>query len=247
MLNAFFKKIRIKLIYSDDKKAISLMITILIISSILVSTITVGDIIIRHSKTVKGSEFSENAYLAAESALEKVNYDILKNYDNISSYATEETVDMSNGATYEVTNITLDNRAPFVVTLGAGESFELALDFNGTNIYPASITINKDGSASTDLMIYECITTETSPRVCASGYVQTFKSLLPYSFNVDEEEKYYKIRINNLDASSPETYTLTPSDNLPVGVDITVKGIYEGYERQAKSSLPKWQTFGIDQ
>jgi len=238
---------------SHEKRAISLIITILIISSILVSTITVGDIMIRHSQTVKSSEVSEIAYFAAESALEKASYEILKNYDNVSSYDLGGS--MTNDATYEITDVTLDDRASFEVTLGAGESFELALDFNGTNIYPANITLAQTGSVSTDLIIYEC-TTGGDPRMCSSGYIQTFVSsipspsyILPYNdANIFEEDtKYYKIRINNLDTSDSETYTLTPSaDNIPVGVDITAKGVYGGYERQAKSSFPKWQTFGVD-
>jgi len=234
---------------SNDKKAISLIITILIISSILVSTITVGDVIIRHSQTVKSSEVSENAYFAAESALEKVAYGILKNYDNVSTYTTGVPVEMPNGATYEITDVSLDIRTPeepLEITLGAGESFELALDFNGANIYPPSINVTQTpASLSTDLIIYECLTIAGPPRVCDSGYTQTFKSSLSHSFNIDEENKYYRIRINNLDALSSETYTLTPSaDSFPIGVDITAKGVYQGHERQAKSSFPKWQIFG---
>ena len=228
----------------NNKKALSLVITILIISSILVSTITVGDVIIRHSRTVKGSELSENAYFAAESALEKANYEILKNYENVLTYTLGGFI--SNGAAYEVTDVSLDNRAFFDVDLNAGESFELALDFNGTNIYPASVTVSQAGSVLTDLIIHEC-TTDGTPRICDSGYAQTFKSSLSHNFNIDEETKYYKIRINNLDVSSSETYTLTPSSgNLPIGVDVTAKGIYEGYERQAKGNFPKFQIFGID-
>ncbi len=228
---------------SNSKRAISLIITILIISSILVSTITVGDVIIRHSQTVKGSEVSENAFFAAESALEKASYKIIKNYDNVSSYTLSGS--MTNTADYEITAVSLDDRASFEVTLGASESFELAMDFNGATIYPPILNIDQTGSMSTDLIIYECLTIPGPPRVCDSGYTQTFVSSLPCNLSIDEEHEYYRIRINNLDASSSETYTLTPSvGNLPVGVDITAKGVYQGYERQAKSSFPKWQIFG---
>jgi len=231
---------------SNDKKAISLIITVLIISSILVSTITVGDVIIRHSQTVKGSEVSENAFFAAESALEKASYDIIKNYEDASSYTLSGSMD--NSATYEITDVILDIRTPLDLlekTLEAGESFELAMDFNGAAIYPPILNIDQTGSVSTDLIIYECLTIPGPPRVCDSGYTQTFVSSLPYDLSISEETKYYRIRINNLDASSSETYTLTPSaDSFPVGVDITAKGVYQGYERQAKSSFPKWQIFG---
>ncbi len=252
LLDIFLKKFKSQSpsTQSPSNQSISLIITVLIISSILVSTITVGDVMIRHSQTVKSSEVSEIAYFAAESALEKASYGILKNYDNVSSYTLSGS--MTNTAKYEVTDVSLDNRTPlipFEVTLGAGESFELALDFNGTNIYPLILNIDQTASVSTDLIIYECLTIAVPPppRVCDSGYTQTFVSSLPYNLSISEETKYYKIRINNLDASDSETYTLTPSaDNIPVGVDITAKGVYGGYERQAKSSFPKWQTFGTD-
>ena len=252
MLNIFSKRFKRKSACSNvpmfqcsnDKRAISLVITILIISSILVSTITVGDVIIRHSQTVKSSEVSENAYFAAESALEKANYEIIKNYDNVSSYTLSGSLD--NEATYEIIDVSLDNRASLAVLLGAGESLEMSFDFDGTNIYPPSVNITQAGAISTDLIIYEC-TTAGTPRVCVSGYAQTFVSALPYSLSIDEESKYYKIRINNLDTSTSETYILTPSaGNVPVGIDITAKGVYGGHERQAKSSFPKFQVFGID-
>ena len=261
MLNILSKKLKSQSLstQSPSNQSISLVITILIISSILVSTITVGDVIIRHSQTVKSSELSEDAYFAAESALEKANYEILKNYDNVSPYTLSG--NLTNTATYEITNVNvvLDVRTllnPLEITLEAGESFELAMDFNGSAIYPLNINIIQTGSISTDLIIYEC-TTDGTPRICDSGYTQTFVSSLPsppsspYVLPYNdasvfvEENKYYKIRINNLDASSSETYTLTPSaDSFPVGVDITAKGVYGGYERQAKSSFPKWQIFG---
>ena len=238
----------------SKKRAISLIITLLIISSILVSTITVGDVMIRHSQTVKSSEVSESAYFAAESALEKAAYGILKNYDNVSSYSLSG--NMANGATYQIVDVSLNNENSFEVTLGPGESFELALDFNGTNIYPANITLSQEGSAPTDLIIYECVTSG-EPRTCSSGYSQTFVSsipspsyILPYN-NVsifDEDAKYYKIRINNLDALASETYTLVSNEeSFPIGVDITAKGVYNGYERQAKSTFQKWQIFGANQ
>ena len=108
------------------------------------------------------------------------------------------------------------------------------------------MNVTQTGSISTDLIIYEC-TTAGTPRICDSDYSQVFKSSLPYSFNISEETKYYKIRINNLDALSSETYTLVPiAGTFPVGFSVTAKGVHDGYERQAKSSFPKSQFFGVD-
>jgi hypothetical protein len=228
--------------HQNHRQGISLIITILIISSILVSTITVGDVLIRHSQTVKSAEDSEMAFFATESALEKAKYDIFKNYEDISSYSLSGSLD--NGATYEILSTELEYDSYFSIDLGPGESFEIALDFNGTDLYPSSLSITQDGSVSTDLILYQCLTGGT-PRECATGYTQTFYSSLPFNFVISEEDRYYRIRINNLSASSSETYNLSPSGgDLPIAIDITAKGVYGGYERRSRSTYPKWQIFG---
>jgi hypothetical protein len=226
----------------NSRQGISLIITILIISSILVSTITVGDVLIRHSQTVKSVEDSEMAYFAAESVLEKAKYEIFKNYENISSYSLSGSLD--NGATYEILSTDIEYDSDFSIELGPGESFEIALDLNGIDLYPAALSITQNGSAPTDLIVYQCLTGGT-PRVCTTGYTQTFYSALPLNLSISEEDRYYRIRINNLSAFSSEIYNLSPSGgDLPIGIDLIAKGVYGEYERRSRGNYAKWQIFG---
>ncbi|MCF7907236.1 hypothetical protein K9K85_03090 [Patescibacteria group bacterium] len=226
----------------NHRQGISLIITILIISSILVSTITVGDVLIRHSQTVKSVEDSEMAYFATESVLEKAKYEIFKNYENASSYSLSGSLD--NGATYEILSADIEYDSYFSIDLDPGESFEIALDLNGTDLYPSTLSITQSGSVSTDLIVYQCLTGGT-PRICTTGYTQTLYSSLPLNLSISEEDRYYRIRINNLSASSSETYNLSPSGgDLPIGIDLTAKGVYGDYERRSRSNYPKWQIFG---
>ena len=246
---------------SPSTQGLSLILTLLIISSILTGTVLVADIIIRHSQIVMGAEVSEKAFFAAETGVEKASYEILKNYDNISTpYSLIGELD--DEAEYTVSALpdtacpnpptecsadVISNTNPWSITLDAGESFQINLDINGTNIYPATLNIDQDGSVATDLIIYECETTGT-PRVCSSTVSQSFIVTLSESSEdlpIDEENNYYKIRINNISASSQETYILTPSGDLPIGIEIRAIGSYSGYERKLVNNSPKWQKFGF--
>jgi len=250
-------------IFHKTKKnqALSLILTLLVVSSILTGTVLVGDIIIRHNQVVEGAEISEKAYFAAESAMEKALYEILQNYVNALTYTLDE--DLDDGANCLINagdiavdddcpnpdevecsngNITLDN--PWVVSLSANQSFQLDLDIDGAT-YPTSLTIYKAGDEPSDLLVYEC-TPAGTPRTCSTNLIQTFKVGFPYSFSLSDS-KFYQIRINNLGDSS-ESYTLTPGgeNTLPIGLEITTTGVYSGYERKLVNNFPKWQKFGTD-
>ena len=241
---------------SNDKRAVSLILTLLIISSVLTGTVLVADITIRHAQIIHGAEISEKAYFAAETGIQKAAYQAMKNYTDISTYSLDDS--FSDGSTYTAT-ISADTECPnpptecsalpvsatnpWTVTLAAGESFQLNIDINGA-AYPASVQIARSGSEDTDIIDYEC-TTAGDPRVCSSTMSQVFSITFPYTFNItDYETKYYRLRINNVGNSS-EDYILTPTGALPIGIEISSIGGYTGYERRLKTNLPKWQKFGI--
>lgn len=249
---------------TTNNSALSLILTLLIIGSILTGAVLVGDIIIRHSKTVKGTEISEIAFFAAETAIDKAAYQALKNYTDISNYTLSGTLPNSGGV-YSIASggIAVDNDCPnpptgctsgdiyettnpWEITLSADQSFRLDLDINSSaTIYPTSLTISKSGSEPSDLIIYEC-TTGGTPRECTSGYSQNFSVSFGNPITISASTKYYKIRINN-NGDASETYTLDPaggSSSLPIGIDISSTGTYSSYERQLKTNVPKWQTFG---
>ncbi len=253
--------------YAKKTRALSLILTLLIISSILTGTVLVGDIMIRHSQVVKGAEISEKAYFAAESAMEKVSYEILKNYENIGlSSEYDFSGELDNEAEYSVVytndDISPDDQCPnpdgiecssgsitgdnvWKITLEPNQSFQLDLDINGA-VYPATLTISKDGIQPSDLLIYQCTTMPGPPRVCSSDSSQVFKADFPNDISLAVSSYYYKIRINNLGSLS-ESYTLAPSDStLPIGINVRATGVYSGYERIVTSNFPKWQKFGVD-
>ncbi|MDA2936281.1 hypothetical protein MYX06_03630 [Patescibacteria group bacterium AH-259-L05] len=244
-----------------NNQALSLILTLLIIGSILTGTVLVGDTIIRHSRTVKGTEVSEIAYFAAETALEKASYHVVKNYADISTCALSGT--LSNGGSYSITagqaaihdtdpndGNTITNADPWDVTLSADQSFQLDLDIDGAT-YPTSLLIERvGGSEPSDLIIYSCTTTGSfdcttggTPRECSNGS-QEFNVSFSYNLTISASTTYYKIRINN-NGSANETYRLTPGNNtLPIGIDISATGTYSDYERKLKTNFPKWQIFG---
>ena len=246
-----------------NNQAISLILTLLIISSILTGTVLVGDILIRHSQVVKGTEVSEIAYFAAEAAIEKTAYEILKNYEGSSSYTLtgsfdngdysvgsgDVTVDTNcpNPDAVECNSGSITGSNPWTISLAAGQSFQLDLDINGAT-YPTNLNITQNATSTSDLIIYECTTDAGPPRDCPSTSGQQnfdVAFLSPgYDLAISASTRYYKIRINNL-SSSTQTYTLIPNNNLPIGINISAKGTYMKYERRIKSNYPKWQKFGI--
>ena len=246
-------------IKQSDNSALSLILTLLIISSILTGAVLVGDILIRHSQIIKGTEISEIAYFAAESAMEKAEYGVLKNYEDISTYTLTGTL-TDTDVSYALVSVDADASCPnpdgiecdsgdisgsntWLIRLESNQSFQLNLDIKGA-VYPATLTIYRTGTSPSDLLIYEC-TAQDSPPGCSSTASQVFKVSFPYvKSGISVPTNYYKIRINNL-GDSYERYTLVPSGVLPIGLDISVKGIYSGYERKIKNNFPKWQKFGI--
>ncbi|MBL7054001.1 hypothetical protein ISS06_02260 [Patescibacteria group bacterium] len=249
------KKLLKKIINNpNNNQGLSLILTLLIISSILTGTLLVGDVIIRHSQVVKGTEISEMAYFASESAIEKAAFDVMENYVDISAYSLSDSLTNESEYEIDVGEVVIDDSNPssgdvisaghpWEITLAPNESFSLDMDINGA-IYPTSIDIDKSGSVASDLLIYECTSLGT-PRICSAVSSQTFQVSFPYTLTVDSANKYYKIRINNIGAGS-EIYSIEPANNsLPIGVVINATGIYTGYERIISANFPKWQQFGI--
>ncbi len=240
---------------SNDNQGISLILTLLIISTVLTSTLIVSEITFRQGQIVYGAEVSEKGYFAAKTALEKAAYQLTKNYADIGDDLSGS---LSNGAEYtatitsdtacpnpgtECTDNPISNTNPWTIELEAGEAFELALNINGAN-YPSSIEITQTGTEPTDLVLFQC-TTSGTPRDCSTTKTQTFYITFPQTINTsDYLNSYFWIRINN-NGTVADSYTLTPSSSLPLGIIIKASGSCDEYERQLIQNIPKWQKFGI--
>jgi hypothetical protein len=223
---------------------------ILIISALLTAGLAVSDLIIRHSQTIKGTELSEMAYFAAESAIEKVLYKVFKEGCVITNCGVSGYL-WSDGPYYKIDNADIvvgTVSDSWLATVPAGRSFQLNLDLNGAS-YPSSITISKSGSNSSDLIVWWCETTGTTNKVCGSTTGQTFYPNFSSQTisNINVPNKYYKIRINNRGAGS-ETYTFSfTGASLPIDLEINeALGRYRGYTRKIKSTsphFPRYQAF----
>lgn len=262
-MNRFIQNIK----YTKANQGISLIIVLLVISSILVSTLIIGDILIRHARIVKGVEMSEKSFFAAEAAVEKSLYGILQNYDDVSTFTLSGSI---GSASYEVTSLDIDDddpngggdivcvdstcnagggNNPWEITLSSGEAFQLSVDLNGAT-YPTSLKIEKTtgGSGDSELVVYECTTDAGPPRVCSSTASQANYFTFPQTLTLSPTTKYYWIRINNTDSGS-HSYAVKPivplTTTLPIGVIINAKGSYLSYERRIEHNYPKWEEFGI--
>jgi hypothetical protein len=247
---------------SNDNKGISLILTLLIISTVLTATLIVSEISFRQGQIVYGAEVSEKAYFAAKTALEKAAYQVHKNYADIGDDLSGS---LSNGAEYtaeinadiycpDITETEciyycdnppapcpISNTNPWTIELEPGEAFEMSLDINGAT-YPSTIEVTQTGTEKTDLVLYQCETSGT-PRDCSATKTQTFYVTLPQTINISDNS-YFWLRINN-NGTVSDSYTLTPSSSLPIGIDIDATGSAEEYERRLNQNIPKWQRFGI--
>ncbi|MDD5173004.1 MAG: hypothetical protein PHG59_02575 [Patescibacteria group bacterium] len=226
---------------SPSTRALSLILTLLIISSILTGTVLFGEVIIRHSQVILGAEISEKSFFAAETAKEKACYQVFKNYQDPLSLNLSGTME-DEEQKYSVTTEIVYQTGDWIIDLDPQESFQLDMDINGV-VYPSSIEIRRIGSTESDIVVYEC-NTGGDPRVCSSAASQYFSIIFPHPLSINYLDKYYKLRINNIGDSS-ETYTLIPSANLPIGIQVNAIGEYSGYERRVKVVVPKWQKYGI--
>jgi len=236
-----------------NKKAIALILVLVIIASILTGILLVAQTIIRYSQISKGVEVSEKAYFAAETAIEIAGYDILKNKKNYSDYTLSGV--LSEDTNYQVDSIELDsdcpapstqcssgpisNTNPWSISLSPGWSFQLNLDINGAT-YPTSLSISTDDSSSSELILSSAL--KTDPPLTWS---QTTYPSWPVNL-ILSNDYYYKLRINNLRGSGESiNYTITPSSELVIGLKVQGEGVYStmlsSYKRIAQSNFPRYQ------
>lgn len=244
---------------SNDRQAVSLIMVMLIISTLLTAGLAVSDLIIRHARQTKSIEFSDLAYFAAESGVEKVVYKAFKEYCDISTANCQPASGggatgylWANGPEYTInqSDIVADTvSSPWLATVSAGRALQLTLDLNGAT-YPSQITVSQDGSMASDMTVWWCQTAASGPKICQTAATELhefFYSTLPATItSISVPTYYYRIRINNRGAEA-ETYTFTFSGSLPIGLKINkAVGQYQGYIRQITSAspyFPKWQVF----
>jgi len=154
---------------TDNQQGISVLLAIMILSSLMILTIAISDIVLRVGRSTEQIGQSEKAYFAAETAVEKALYEIEKN-NTISNLdvAMPQTLAQSKASWTRVVaqNNTLSilcssivgepgicvnssgaitNSNPLHAHLLAGKSFQIDLNFSGMSL-PSTLSIAWSGS-----------------------------------------------------------------------------------------------------
>ena len=214
---------------SKNNPGISILLTILILSSMMILTLAISEIVLRVGRSSREIGYSEVAYYSAETGIEKAFYEIEKNrtisgLDSLSGNL-DELPTASWNLSVEQTNI---DGLDWEIDLDAGETLLLELDFTGLT-YPNTLNISWTG-ASVKLIT---LTSDGDQDVYTSSGV-SLNSL---------DTNLYKLTIVNSGGSSSEI-TLDPNGgDLPIGIDLTATGEYKNSERIINVDRNNWQIY----
>lgn len=234
-----------------NEKGISILLVVLILSSLIVITLAISNIVLRVGRTSRQIGYSEIAYYAAETGVEKALYEIETNRtvvgldgdsDNLSeisnaswertlveitSYLTDCATLGSNEGVCVDTAGTINSGNPLKINLDADNSFQLDLNFSGLT-YPDSITITWSGTG-------KIITLD------GNGNQNTIEAS-PVTLNSLATNLYIVRMVNN--DTSQIAFTITPSvNNLPIGILLTGTGNYQNQQRIIEVERKNWQIY----
>ena len=97
-MNLYFKK---------DRRGIAVLLTVLILSSILLISLGISEILQRNLRAAKISSYSPPAYLAAESGAERVLWEVRKNNSANMSIGVDNSVSFDPAITFNSANISV--------------------------------------------------------------------------------------------------------------------------------------------
>ena len=247
MKKTFLKKTK------NKEKGFAVLLSILVLASITGLVITVANVSFGITKSNQSIINSEKAFFAAETAAEITIYDIVNNNGGLGlPDRFNQPLINTGGATWS-RQVRLDTTtlglcsAPtpkpvcgndpggivigneMKVTLNDGESFQLDLNITG-GLYPSQIFI-KWGPFPSRVFVAgageQVINNESDIFVPTSGILQASQE--------------YRFRIIN-DSGSPVTYEIQNLDTvaLPLGLNISATGFYQGTERRIDLTRPAW-------
>ena len=212
----------------NNQQGVTVFIAMLILSSVVVLAVGVSDLVVRTGKNTRQVGLSEIAYYAAETGIEAALYQIEHSRNVTELDGSSGNLDKISNASWslELTESTVSS--PYQITLPAGDSYQLELDFNGLE-YPTSLTVSWSGGDVGAFSVDDANNIET----LTSGSV--LSSL---------DTKLYSFRATNNHASESATLILTASGgNLPVGILITATGIYGEQSRVIEVERSNWQVY----
>ncbi len=211
-----------------DKKGVSILLSILILSSLMVITIVVSKIVLRVGKTSRQIGHSEVAYYAAESAIERILFAIEKEMD-LSNLTTSGSLTEISDAGWGVEIALEENNNPWQINLAAGESFQLDLNTDGLN-YPTSIDIDWSSADVSAIVV--------DPDNSVSPFISYNSSFTLNNISTDLPV----LRIIN-SGSSSVSVELSSSGTLPSSIIITATGNYLTEERKIEVERDLYQIY----
>jgi len=242
-----------------DQNGFSVLLAILIMTSLIITTFALSDVVLRVGRSSRQIGQSEIAYYAAETAVEKALYQIEQN-KTVAGLDGETGVLTETGAEWErevkpITSLTvkcgegglhsdeqgicvgtvgnIDNGNSLRVQLNSGSSFQLDLNFQAM-AYPDNLQVNwTDPEGKCKLVV-----------LGNDGHYSHFSSQMLY----DLGSNLYTLRLVN-DSSSMVTFELVPATgaSLPIGIKVTGIGKYKGQKRILEVERHNWQIYQVPQ
>lgn len=207
------------------KPGISILLVIVILTSMMILILAISDIVLRVGKSSREIGFSEVAYYAAETGIEKAFYEIEKNRTVVNLDGLAGSLDNLSDADWNLVVAQTNGSDPYEFNLDAGETFLLEMDFTGLT-YPNTLNITWTGSAK-----LITLTTDGDQDVYTSSGVALN--------NLDTN--LYKI---TLVSSGGSAVTLDPNGgDLPIGIDLTATGEYKNSRRVINIDRENWQIY----
>lgn len=231
-----------------QQRGVTVLIAIVILASIIILVTAVSDLVVRSSQTAQDIGFSEVAYYAADTAIEKALYVIEREHSALNLAATNISLADVSGATWsrQVTALTQTNVACASVTSGlcvngdqltvklaVDKSFQLDLDFSGLD-YSTAINFRQNFGVPAALVV-----------LGKDGAQNTFE-LGPGVEKIIELSNTAFVRLINQDTTSSIEIQLSPSGgsgNIPIGIIVQSTGIYQDQQRQIRMQRLNWQVY----
>lgn len=212
-----------------NQAGISVLLAIIVLTSLMVMTVAVFDLVFRAGKSSQEIGQSEVAYYAAETAVEKALYEIEYNRNVSGLDNVSDSLDTVSGASWERALEPVVAANPWQVDIAPGESFQLELDFEDvSNVlnYPSSLTVNWTGNL-------KVVVFDKNNNQSVETSLFTLNNLAT---------NLYTIRVVN-ESGAMATLILSSSGDLPMGIRLTGTGSYQGEERVVEVERTNWQIY----
>ncbi|MCX7778907.1 MAG: hypothetical protein N2259_01520 [Patescibacteria group bacterium] len=215
--------------FSQSQSGVSLLLVVLILGSLLAAGLMMSEVLVRQGQIVRATSFSELAYYAAESGVERAFYKI--NQEKVDPLTLTDSDTLPNNSSYllGLVNV-ITNTVPWSVSLSTNQSFQLDLDLNLA--YPASLSVNAS-SPGGEVLLFSW---QRSGEIDPLDFVTTVPPLVNYEIRSD---RYHRLKICNPN-SSDVNFIINAPNPIPSGFEVEVSGFFKNFQRKIKSFFPKY-------